>query len=178
MPQKLIYIHSITPGSLMDKCNKFKVGDEIVMAGDDLMVGLTWKAASDKINQLVGSFKIVAQRRETAVAKSEEKKQEVMNQNGSENKNNREKAKPLATIATNNSQLSTAASTAAQQNSEGTKTNKVTASVHSGSPIVPAKPINNDQSITFTVKVRIGLFNSFDLLSLISYSLIVQRTYH
>jgi len=63
MHQKLVYIHSITPGSLADKCNKFKVGDQIVMAGNTTMAGLTWKAASNKINKLVGTFKIVAKRK-------------------------------------------------------------------------------------------------------------------
>lgn len=63
MLQKTIYVHSITPGSLADKCNKFKVGDEIVMAGNTTMAGLTWKSASAKVNKLVGTFKIVAKRR-------------------------------------------------------------------------------------------------------------------
>ena len=63
MPQKVIYIHSIVPGTLADKCNKFQVGDEIVMAGNTTMAGLTWKAASAKINKLAGTFKIVAKRK-------------------------------------------------------------------------------------------------------------------
>ena len=63
MLQKVIYIHSITPGSPADKCNKFQVGDEIVTAGNTTMVGLTWKAASAKINKLHGTFKIVVKRR-------------------------------------------------------------------------------------------------------------------
>ena len=63
MLQKTIYIHSITPRSLADRCNKFKVGDEIVMAGNTTMAGLTWKSASAKVNKLVGTFKIVAKRR-------------------------------------------------------------------------------------------------------------------
>ena len=63
MPQKVIHIHSITPGSLADKCNKFEVGDEIVMVGNTTMAGLTWKAASEKVKKLFGTFKIVAKRK-------------------------------------------------------------------------------------------------------------------
>ena len=63
MPQKLVYIHSIIPGSPADKCNKFQPGDEIVTAGNATMTGLTWKAASAKINKLAGTIKIVVKRR-------------------------------------------------------------------------------------------------------------------
>ena len=63
MLQKVIYIHSVTPGSPADKCNKFQPGDEIVTAGNTTMAGLTWKAASAKFNKLAGTFKIVVKRR-------------------------------------------------------------------------------------------------------------------
>ena len=159
MPQKMIYIHSITPGSLADRCNKFRVGDEIVMVGNDLMVGLTWKAASDKINQLVGLFKIVAQRRETVVAKSEEKHQEEEKiqensfKSDSGDKSISRKKEPPAPISTNTPQLSRAAEAAAQQDSED---NKVTSSPHP-EPAVHTDHKSGDESITFTVTVRINL---------------------
>ena len=155
MPQKMVYIHSIAPRSLAERCNKFRVGDEIVMVGNDLMVGLTWKAASDKINQLVGLFKIVAQRRETAVAKLEGKHQEEEIQgnsfeSGSGNKSISRKKEPLTPISTNTPQLSRVAEAVAQQHSED---NKVTSSAHSE----PANHKSGDESITFTVTVRINL---------------------
>lgn len=158
MPQKMVYIHSITPGSLADRCNKFRVGDEIVMVGNDLMVGLTWKAASDKINQLIGLFKIVAQRRETVAAKLEEKHQEEEireNSLGSDSgdKSISRKKEPLVPVSTNTPQLSRAAEAAAQQYGED---NKVTFSAHP-EPAVDTNHKSGDESITFTVTVRINL---------------------
>lgn len=173
MPQKLVYIHSITPGSLADRCNKFKVGDEIVMVGNDLMVGLTWKAASDKINQLAGSFKIVAQRRENAEAESEEKQQhKEMEQNGSDSCDGDSDDKSIlakkelpAIVPTNNhSQLSVAG---AQQHSKDTETTKVTTSAHPEQPVVPS---DHTDDITFTIKVRVYLFICFSISCNISYS--------
>ena len=183
MPQTMVYIHSITPGSLADRCNKFRVGDEIVMVGNDLMVGLTWKAASDKINQLVGLFKIVAQRREI-VAKLEEKHQEEeIQQNGSDSfesdsddKSISGKKELLAPVSTNTPKLSTAAeAAAAKQHSED---NKVTPSVHPEQLVMPTNHMSGDESITFTVMVRVNLYHfHFVYLCHIFYSLIVQRTY-
>ena len=172
MPQKMVYIHSITPDSLADRCNKFRVGDEIVMVGNDLMVGLTWKAASDKINQLVGLFKIVAQRK---VAELEEKHQEEeIQQNGDSNKKSISgKKELLAPVSTNTSQLSEAA---AQQHSVDSK---VTSIVHPEQPVMPANQMSGDESITFTVTVRANLYCLFfNFFCHIFYSLIVQRTHH
>jgi len=166
MPQKLVYIHSITPGSLADKCNKFKVGDQIVMAGNDLMVGLTWKAASDKINQLVGLFTIVAQRRENPVAELEEKQQkEKIHQSrppcsfesGNDNDSvsgQQEKEKPSANTLTSNSQAS-------QQYSDDI--NKV----------ISAQPpihTNGDEAITFTVKVSYLSISIITVSTFVLYS--------
>lgn len=164
MPQKLVYIHSIVPGSLADKCNKLKVGDEIVMVGNDLMVGLTWKVASDKINQLVGSFKIVAQRRETVVDKLNEKQEQgEMQQNNSLDSDSDdeviEKIKLTATVLTSdNSQPPMVAAITAQQHSEDSSTNKVTTNIRAEQPVVTTNHMNDDDSITFTVKVRICIF--------------------
>ena len=98
MPQKVIHVHSITPGSLADKCDKFEIGDEIVMAGNTTMAGLTWKAASDKVKKLVGTFKIVAKRRtsskqqqrspEDFLDDSESMKAAMHHQNTIDNKSN------------------------------------------------------------------------------------------
>lgn len=179
MTQKLVYIHSITPGSLADRCNKLKVGDEIVMVGNDLMVGLTWKAASDKINQLVGSFKIVAQRRETVVPELEEKQQqEEIKQNRSDSFGNdsynktsfQKKELPATVSANNNSQLSmsTAVAAPAQLHSEDTGTNGATASIHPEQlPVMFTDHTDGDESIKFTIKVRINLL--FVCLFLISF---------
>lgn len=163
MAQKMVYIHSITPGSLAERYNKFKVGDEVVMVGNDLMVGLTWKAASDKINQLVGSFTIVAQRREIVTELEEKQKQKEMQRSGSDSFESdddepiSENKKELpATISTNNTQLSEAG--AVQQYSEVTKANKVMPSVHPKQPVVPA---NSNEPITFTVEVRVCFLNIF-----------------
>ena len=169
MAQKLVYIHSIIPGSLADRCNKLKVGDEIVMVGNDLMVGLTWRAASDKINQLVGSFKIVAQRRDTVVAELEEKQQKEMKQNGSDSfdgngdKTTFWKKELPATPSTNdNSQHPAAVAAAAQLYTEDTETNGATASIHPGQQsVMSTDHTDGDESITFTVKVRVDLFVCF-----------------
>jgi len=59
----MVFIQSITPDSLADKCKKFRVGDEIVMAGDELMIGATQQTAVDKFQELLGLFKIVVQRK-------------------------------------------------------------------------------------------------------------------
>ena len=157
MPQKMVHIHSITPGSLADQCNQFRVGDEIVMAGNDLMVGLTWKSASDKINQLVGLFKIVAQRKDSTMAKVEEKQQKEA-ENGSDLVDSDEFAsekKELPNITpTSNSQFSAAAAVEAgavvQQHDDNSKV------IHTHQSTVDGPAI--DKSIILTVKVRINSF--------------------
>jgi len=64
----MVFIQSITPGSLVDKCDQFRVGDEIVMAGDELMIGVTQQAAINKFQELLGLFKIVVQRKKAEQA--------------------------------------------------------------------------------------------------------------
>lgn len=146
MPQNLVYIHSITPGSLADKCDKFKVGDEIVMAGNDVMVGLTWKAASEKINQLVGLFKIVVQRKESEAANLEEKQQEGKKQ---QNEPNSLKSKDKNDIAKSGKGKP---SPKVPKIKKHTKSDGVTPNAHSEQPAVHTI---SDESITFTVKVRV-----------------------
>lgn len=163
MAQKLVYIHSITPGSLADRCNKLRVGDEIVMVNNDLMVGLTWRAASDKINQMVGSFKIVAQRRDTVVAELEEKQQkEEMKQNGSDsfdgngdNKTTFRKKELPTTPSTNDRSQHPAAVAAQLQHTEDSKTNEATATEQQS--VMSTDLTDGDESVTFTVKVRVNL---------------------
>ena len=157
MPQRMVHIHSIIPGSLADRCNQFRVGDEIVMAGNDLMVGLTWKSATDKINQLVGLFKIVAQRKDPTMAKVEEKQQKEV-ENGSDSfdsdDDDESEKKGLPTIMpTSNSQSSPAAGAVVQQHNDNSK---VTSSIHAHQPTVDEPPV--DKPITYTVKVRVNSF--------------------
>lgn len=64
MPQQYIYIHSIQPGSPADECHALRHGDQLIMCGDEYLIGLTWKEAQGVMNTAPERLTVIAQRKQ------------------------------------------------------------------------------------------------------------------
>ena len=66
MPQQYVYIHSIQTGSPADKCGRLRPGDQLIMCGNECLVGLTWKEAQGVVNAAPETLMVVAQRKRSS----------------------------------------------------------------------------------------------------------------
>ena len=64
-PLQYIFIRALIPKSPAHDCGKFRKGDQIVMVGDDCVVGMTNQEAWRVIELVPSSVEIVAQRKTT-----------------------------------------------------------------------------------------------------------------
>lgn len=60
-----IYISHLVPGSPAFECGAFRKGDQLVMVGDECVIGLTNQEAGKIIENASGSFEVVVQRKES-----------------------------------------------------------------------------------------------------------------
>lgn len=62
-PLQYVYIHRLLPGLPALECGAFRDGDQLVMVGEECVIGLTNQEAERVVKQASGSFDIVVQRK-------------------------------------------------------------------------------------------------------------------
>ena len=62
-PLKYIHIKSLSPYSAAHNCGKLKEGDQLVMVGDECLIGLTSKKANLVLRQAPPTVEVIAQRK-------------------------------------------------------------------------------------------------------------------
>ena len=64
-PLNYVFIRSLVQGSVADQCGHFEVGDQVVMVGDECLIGMSHKDAAAIIEKAPNVVTIVAQRKES-----------------------------------------------------------------------------------------------------------------
>ena len=64
-PLQYVYISHLVPGSPAFECGAFRKGDQLVMVGDECVMGMTNLEAEKIIKNASGSFEVVVQRKES-----------------------------------------------------------------------------------------------------------------
>jgi C-terminal processing protease CtpA/Prc len=80
MPQQYVSIHSITPGSPADLSGLLRPGDELVMCGNECLMGLSWKEAQGIVNSVPETFTVVVQRKASVSAPVPQQRQQQQQQ--------------------------------------------------------------------------------------------------